>query len=67
MSLLVSVLMCKDPAGVVQPTLTLRAVVSSPANQTDAAALLVAGVVSKRVISGPAVVSTAVSKVVFVT
>lgn len=48
-------------------TLTLRAVVSFPALQADAVALLVAGVVAQRVIPRPAVVSAAVSKVVLVT
>ncbi len=43
--------------------LTLRAVVSLPALQADAVALFVAGVVAQRVVSRPAVVSAAVSKV----
>lgn len=48
-------------------TPTFRAVVSLPAFQADAVALLVAGVVAQRVVSRPAVVSTAVSKVVLIT
>lgn len=47
-------------------TLTLRTVVSLPALQTDAIALLVAGVVTQGVVSGPAVFRTAVSEVVLV-
>lgn len=47
-------------AGVV---LTLGAVVSLPALQTDAVPLLVAGVVAQRVVPGPAVVRAAVSEV----
>lgn len=47
--------------------LTLRAVVSLPALQADAVALLVAGVVAQRVVPRPAVVSAAVSKIIFIT
>jgi len=48
-------------------TLTFRTVVSFPALQTDAVALLIAGVVAQRVVPRPAVFSAAVSKVVLVT
>lgn len=47
--------------------LTLRAVVSLPALQTDAVALLVTGVVTQRVVSRSAVVRASVPKVVLVT
>ena len=47
--------------------LTFRAVVSLPAVQADAVSLLVAGVVSQRVVPRPAVVSAAVSEVILVT
>lgn len=46
--------------------LTLRAVVSLPALQTDAVALLVTRVVAQRVVPGPAVVRASVAKVVVV-
>lgn len=46
--------------------LTLRAVASLPALQTDAVALLIAGVVAQRVVSRPAVVCAAVAEVVLV-
>lgn len=47
-------------------TLTFRAVVSFPALQTNAVALLIAGVVSERVVPRPAVISAAVSEVILV-
>lgn len=47
-------------------TLTFRAVVSFPALQTDAVALIIAGVVSQRVVSRPTVISAAVSEVILV-
>ena len=46
--------------------LTLRAVVSLPALQADAVALLVAGVVTQRVVPRSAVICAAVSEVVLV-
>lgn len=48
-------------------TLTLRAVVSLPALQADAVAVLVTGVVTQRVVSWSAVVRASVAKVVLVT
>lgn len=48
-------------------SLTLRAVVSLPALQTDAVALLITGVVAQRVVSWSAVVRASVPKVKLVT
>lgn len=48
-------------------SLTLRAVVSLPALQTDAVALLITGVVAQRVVSWSAIVRASVPKVKLVT
>lgn len=48
-------------------SLTLRAVVSLPALQTDAVALLITGVVTQRVVSWSAVVRASVPEVKLVT
>lgn len=47
-------------------TLTFRAVVSFPALQTDAVSLVVAGVVSERVVPRPTVICAAISEVILV-